>query len=89
MATMQNTYHPEYFRVVHPLDDAPDAQTPGHHKLKVAICAVGRAWAATVSPLPASTIDPLALMTMLAMSVPPSKRWTRMPGACAARGSPG
>ena len=24
MATMQNTYDPEYFRVVHPLDDAPE-----------------------------------------------------------------
>jgi hypothetical protein len=24
MATMQNTYDPEYFRVIHPLDDAPE-----------------------------------------------------------------
>jgi hypothetical protein len=24
MATMQNTYAPEYFRVIHPLDDAPE-----------------------------------------------------------------
>ena len=24
MATMQNTYSPEYFRVFHPLDDAPE-----------------------------------------------------------------
>jgi hypothetical protein len=26
MATMQNTYNPEYFRVIHPLDDAPEAK---------------------------------------------------------------
>lgn len=24
MTTMQNTYDPEYFRVVHPLNDAPE-----------------------------------------------------------------
>lgn len=24
MATMQNSYDPEYFRVIHPLDDAPE-----------------------------------------------------------------
>jgi hypothetical protein len=24
MATMQNSYNPEYFRVIHPLDDAPE-----------------------------------------------------------------
>jgi hypothetical protein len=24
MATMQNSYAPEYFRVIHPLDDAPE-----------------------------------------------------------------
>lgn len=24
MATIQNTYSPEYFRVIHPLDDAPE-----------------------------------------------------------------
>jgi hypothetical protein len=24
MATMQNSYEPEYFRVIHPLDDAPE-----------------------------------------------------------------
>ena len=24
MATMQNTYAPEYFHVIHPLDDAPE-----------------------------------------------------------------
>jgi hypothetical protein len=24
MATMQNSYVPEYFRVIHPLDDAPE-----------------------------------------------------------------
>ena len=24
MATMQNTYAPEYFYVIHPLDDAPE-----------------------------------------------------------------
>jgi hypothetical protein len=24
MATMQNTYTPEHFRVIHPLDDAPE-----------------------------------------------------------------
>ena len=24
MATMQNTYDPQYFHVIHPLDDAPE-----------------------------------------------------------------
>jgi hypothetical protein len=24
LATIQNTYSPEYFRVIHPLDDAPE-----------------------------------------------------------------
>lgn len=24
MATMQNSYDPEYFRVIHPLDDVPE-----------------------------------------------------------------
>jgi hypothetical protein len=24
MATMQNSYAPEYFRVIHPLDDVPE-----------------------------------------------------------------
>lgn len=24
MATMQNTYNPEYFEVIHPLNDAPE-----------------------------------------------------------------
>jgi len=24
MATLQNSYTPEYFRVIHPLDDAPE-----------------------------------------------------------------
>ena len=26
MATMQNSYNPEYFRVIHPLDDAPESK---------------------------------------------------------------
>ena len=26
MATMQNSYNPEYFHVVHPLHDAPEAK---------------------------------------------------------------
>lgn len=26
MATMQNSYAPEYFRVIHPLDDEPEAK---------------------------------------------------------------
>ena len=26
MATIQNSYNPEFFRVIHPLDDAPESK---------------------------------------------------------------
>ena len=29
MATMQNAYSPEYFRVIHPLHDEPEAKCEG------------------------------------------------------------
>jgi len=31
MATMQSSYHPQYFRVVHPLDDAPEPKCSAEH----------------------------------------------------------
>jgi len=41
MATMQNSYRPEYFHVVHPLDDAPEpkcsAEGLGHIAMTPAV----------------------------------------------------
>jgi hypothetical protein len=41
MATMQKSYHPEYFHVIHPLDDAPEqkcsSQGLGHIAITPAV----------------------------------------------------
>ena len=42
MATLQNSYNPEYFRVIHPLDDEPEEKCSseglGHMAMAPTVC---------------------------------------------------